>query len=538
MSDKPSIFLMASQMPQQELGIIAQVLQTQGFDRPADSKTHPGVFVFETKDKANSVIIRFYQEIGAMRLELRGDVSKKIGQALGQYMPPLTVEELTQIYDQANSSREKVFAVMLMVLTYPDATSAMNAMHEKYFDTVDDTLKSSFVQGLAFMESPDVGIVLEKIEKEYKGQPIAELIRKAIDGLSAQGIIRESVESFKAKVLIMLDEDHAKDALELIEKYEKDAPAPEIRALHARVLRSLGKLADAGKLLENIDPDAPDIIEALCERALYHESAGQIGAALVDAESALKLDPVNSVAFDILKRLSLVMNQEQSSDEDKLVRYTQALEQTPDDVNLRCQRGECLLNMNRPDEALIDFKAAMELAPNDPRLPLLLAETYLSLDMFGSALDYATRAQKTHSPAQEISAWTMRTRVFLAIGLPEKALSAIHEIPAELREQPAIQLCTAVVLEQLGQIEEAEKLYDSIGTHINDIYQSLKLRLYADLPLLRKYLHTEKLSLCEKYTQILGKEPIDPFFKRCDNCGTLTMKRRTYCKECNNGSFF
>ena len=538
MSEKPTIFLISSQMPQQELNLIAQVLHSQGFDQPADSKTHPGVYVFETKDKENRVTIRVYQEIGAMRLELRGDVAKKIGQVLGQYMPPFSPQELAQIYDQANSSREKVFAVMLMVLTYPDATSAMAAMHEKYFDSVDDTLKSSFIQGLAFMESPDVGIVLEKIEKDNKDQPIAELTRKAIDGLSSQGIIRESIDSFKTKVLLMLDEDHAKEALELIEKYEKDAPAPEIRALHARVLRLLGKLADAGKLLEQIQPEDPDIIEALCERALYRESAGMMAAAQVDVESALKLDPANRVASDILKRLSLVLNQAQSSDDDKLARYTKALDEHPDDVNLRCQRGECLLKMSRPDDALIDFKAASQIAPNDPRIPLLLAETYLKLGMLGSALDYATRAQKTHAPSQETAAWLIRTRVFLAIGLSEKALSAIHEIPAELREQPAIQLCLAIVLEQLNQTEDAEKHYACVGALIEDIFKSLDLRLYVDLPLLRKYLHADKLSFCEKPAQILDKEPIDPFFKRCDNCGALTMKRRTYCKECNHASFF
>ena len=538
MAEKPSIFLIASQMPQQELAIIAQVLQAQGFDRPADAKTHPGVFMFETKDKANSVIIRFYQEIGAMRLELRGEVSKKIGQVLGQYMPPLTVDELTQIYDQANSSREKVFAVMLMVLTYPDATSAMSAMHDKYFDTVDDNLKASFVQGLAFMESADVGTVLEKIEKDHKGEPIAELTRKAIDGLSEQGIIRESVESFKTKILLMLNEDHAKDALDLVEKYIKDAPAPEIRAIHARILRQLGKLAEAGQLLEVIMPEDPDIIEALCERSLIREAAGQIAAAQSDVESALRLDPANKVASDILKRLSLVLNQAQSSNDDKLDRFTQAIDAHPDDVNLRCQRGECLLAMNRPNDALTDFKAALELAPNDPRLPLLLAETYYALGMLGSALDYGTRSQKTHVPSQELSAWLIRPRLFIAIDLPEKALSAIHEIPADLREQPVIQLCHAIILELLNHNDEAESYYRMVGKQIGDYYNSLNLRLYHDMPILKKYMNVDNLGIYTKPEHVLDKEPIDPFFKRCDNCGALTMKRRTYCKECNNGSFF
>lgn len=76
---KPSVVLIASQMPQQELGIIAQLLQSQGYkQQPADKRKAPLIH-FETEDKANGVIIKFYQDIGALRLELRGTLSQKIG---------------------------------------------------------------------------------------------------------------------------------------------------------------------------------------------------------------------------------------------------------------------------------------------------------------------------------------------------------------------------------------------------------------------------------------------------------------------------
>ncbi len=536
-ADKPTVFLIASQMPQQELGIIAQLLQSQGFAQARDDKAHPGVLAFRTKDNDNEVVIRFYQEVGALRLELKGPVSQQIGMALGQYMPPLTAAQIEEIYEQADSDMYRRIYAMLMVLTYPDATTAMAAMHETYFDKANTATREGVIQGLAFMESPDVGPELEKIEKAYKGDPIADLARKAINGLSERGLVRESSESFCNKVRAQI-EDNPKAALDLIKKYEEDAPAPEVRALHAKALRLLGNIDAAGKLLFTIHPNDPDCVEAWCERALLHESAGLLKDAMFDVEMALKQDPDNAEASAIMRRIGLLINQAESSDDDKLKHLSQALDAHPDDVNLRCQRGECLLSMNKPDDALTDLLTAQKSAPNDPRIPLLLAETYLAKGFLGFALDYATRAQKSHVPTQEVAAWLLKPRVFLAIGLPQKAHDAMHEIPAPVRAMPESLLCEAIIDEQLGQTDECTKLYDLVGEGITLAFESIRPRLYADLPILRRYLGVSSLDIAPKPERPLDKEPIDPFFKRCDACGALTMQRRTYCRECANGSFF
>ena len=536
-SNKPTIFLIASQMPQQELGLIAQLLQSQGFAQARDEKAHPGVLAFRTKDSENEVVIRFYQEIGALRLELKGPVSHQIGQALGQYMPPLTAMQLEEIYEQADSDMYRRIYVMLMVLTYPDATSAMTAMEDKYFDKAGEATREGLIHGLICLESPDVGPELEKIEKKYKNEPIAALVRKAIDDLSERGLVRESSDSFCKKVRALIDEN-PKAALELIEKYEKEAPAPEIRALHAKALRLLGDLKTAGELLFHIHADDPDCVEAWCERAQLHESAGLLKDAMFDIEMALRQDPDNPEASAIIRRIGLLINQEESSDADKLTNLSQALDNHPDDVNLRCQRAECLLSMNQPDDALIDLQTAQKTSPNDPRLHLLFAETYLAKGFLGSALDYATRAQKSHVATQEVAAWLLKSRVYLAIGLPEKALAAIHEMPSPVRAMPESLLCEAIIHEQLGHTDECEKLYQLIGDGITLSFESIKPRLYADLPILRRYLGVSSLELSPKPDHILDKEPQDPFFKRCDACGALTMMRRTYCRECANASFF
>ena len=537
MSDsiKPEVLLIASQFPQQELGIIAQLLQSQGF-KQAPREKNVSFVAFETADKTNRVCLKFYQEIGALRLELTGALSQKIGSALGQYMEALSSERIHELIGMAQSDMERRIYVILLVLTYPDAASAMSAMRKPYFDEGSDALREGLVQGLAFLETPDVGTALELIETAAKGQPIATLARRAIDGLCERGVIRESAASFKRKIEAMIDEN-PKAALEQIEKYLASSPSPEIRALHARALRLLGRTDEAASLLSLITIAAPDAADAFCERAWIREAGGFTLQAMTDAQSALACDPTNQTAAEIFQRLQLVLDHASSNVEDRLAQFSKAIEANPDDANLRCQRAECLLAMHRPQEAIDDLKSAQKLAENDPRLPLMLAEAYLAIHHYGAALEQATRAQKHHVSTQETAAWLLRPRVFMAMNRPEKALSAIHEIPPELRDEDEVIVCRAVIEETLGHAEASRAAYALVPEGIRAIFESLGLALYQDLPVLREIADIPELQIRTAPSSPLGDEPTDPFFKRCDACGALTMKRRTFCKECSNATF-
>ena len=534
--EKVSVLLIASQMPQQELGLIAQLLQSQGYRQQPMDKRQAAVLIFSTEDGSNSVGIKFYQEIGALRLELKGEVSHKIGAALGQYMDPLTAERLEELYGMAQSDMERRIYAILMVLSYVDATAAMEAMRVTYFDEATDATREGVVQGLAFLETPDVGIALEAIERDHKGSQVAALARRAIDGLCERGLIRESVSSFKSKVEALVS-SNPKQALEEIEKYCEAGAAPELRALHARALRLLGRMDEAGDLLVSISIAEPDAVEAFCERALMREAGGFASQAMNDVQAALACDPECELASEIYGRLSLVLNQSASTPEQKIEEYTRALASSPNDVNLLCQRAECWLDLKKSEEAVKDLVAAQAAAPNDPRLPLLLAESYLVIRHLGSALDQATKAQKNHVALHEVPAWLLKPRVFLAMHEPARAMRAIHEIPADLRDEPLVVLCTGIVHEMLGQVEEAVSCYDVCGSSVSRLFAVLRPCIYEDLPKLRGVLGELVLSGTVPVSP-LGDEPVDPFFKRCDACGALTMKRRTYCKECSNGTFF
>lgn len=533
---KPTVLLIASQIPQQELGLIAQLLQSQGFSRRQsdDAKGSP-VLVFTTADDANRVAIKFYQDIGALRLELSGDVSLKIGQALAQYMEPLTAERIDEFFRKATSDMERRIYAILLVLTYPDATDAMNAISKTYFDEANDATREGVIQGLAFLETPDVGTQLEILEQKSSNTPIAKLCRKAIDGLSSRGVIRESIPSFIRKIALIVDEN-PKLALEEIEKYEASGHAPEIRSLHAKALRLLGKTNEASQLLASISYDDPDASDAFCQRALLAEAQGFAEKALHDSQSALDLDPDNSAARDIFTRLSLLAGNASDAPADKLAQLDKLIDAAPDDPNLRIQRAELTLD-DKPQNAVDDLLAAQKSSPNDPRLPLLLAKSYLATRHLGAALEQASLAQKTHAPSQQIDAFLIKPRVFLAIGDPRRALDAIHEIPADFRENPPIVFCTAIIFELLGRTDEANAYYKTHQNMLDKLFAIVNPTLYDDLPLLRQ-VSGISLDIRPRPSHVLDREPVDPLFKRCSHCGALSIKRRTQCRNCASSDFF
>lgn len=536
---KPTILLIASQMPQQELGMIAQLLQSQGFNRQPMDHSQQGApsLVFQTSDGASRVVIRFYQDIGALRLELSGDVALKIGEALSQYMPPLTPELVGKYFDEAQSDMERRIYAILLVLTYPDATTAMGAIRKTYFDGGNDATREGVIQGLAFLETPDTGCVLEGIERDFKGEAIAALARKAIDALSERGLIRESEASFVSKVRAVMA-SNPKGALEQIEKYEAQGTAPGVRAMHAQALRLLGRNDEASALLSEIHVSDPDAADAFCERACLRETAGQMQAAFGDAQSALVIEPEHAEAAEIFNRLKMILSQATGSTEDKLQQLDEALLSSPNDANLLCRRAECLMALKRSAEAVSDLKTAQKASPNDPRLPSMLCEAYLAEGMYGSALEQATRAIKNHVPGDDVHAWLLKPRVFMAIGDIERAHEAIHEIPVQWREAPQVVFLSSILFEALGKDDLALSYYETHSQSLKALFAEVSPILYRDLPLLRKVSGMADLEVREAPAYALGNEPRDPLFKRCAHCGALTIKRRSQCKECGNEKFF
>ena len=535
------ITLIASQVPQQDLGMIAQILMGQGFaQQPAsERKKESHALVFMTADKANVMTMKFYQDIGTLRVETKGALADKIALALGQYMEALTAESVAELFEASQSDMERRIYAILLVLAYPNAIDAMGALHDKYITNGNDATREGIIQGLAFLETPDVGIALESLEAEFKGQPLADLCRRGIDALSERGLIRESLGSFIAKIRAMID-TQAADALALIDKYSEDNPdADALRALKARALIKLGRVDEATELLVNIDLSDPDAPEAFVERAKLREAQKFVDQAMRDIQCAMTCDPSNEEAMVIYRRLAMLASQNEASDEEKLVDFTNALEENPDDVGLLCQRAECLIKLGEYEKARCDAVHAKKVAPNDQRVPLLLGEALLRLGRLGSALEQASIAQKQYMPNQQLEAFMLKVRVFMAINRLASAHHALLELPPEIAESPVARLYSSLLAELSGHVDEAKAGYDQLSAgDIDDILRHLPVRIYVDAPELRKRAGDALSAVHAPLSCTLDQEAADPYFKRCDQCGALTMGRRTYCKECGSSTFF
>ena len=537
----PSIVLIPSQMPQQELGLIAQVLQSQGFAQqpPSERAKASHALIFQTPDKTNQVVLKFFKEIGALRLELTGDISKRIAAALSQYMESLTADTIAAYFASSQSDMERRIYAILLILTYPNAALAMAAVWKTYLQEGNEATREGIIQGLAFLETPDVGQALESIEAAFPNSPIAQLSRKAIDALCARGLIRESHASFEAKIRRLIEENPAQ-ALEQIELYTQDGTdAPLLRALLAKALMRLGRIQEASAQLERIHTSDPDAADAYCVRADIQRTHGLTQEALDDASRALALVPNHAEARRLHDTLAMLLTGSPSDDSDKIERLTRALENTPNDADILYQRAEAYAHRGEHKNAIDDLQAAKKIAPNDPRLPLMLGTAYLAMGWLGSALEQASHAQKVHLPSQALMARLLKVRVFLALDRPQQALSSLRELPPERHTTPQYQLCLGILEERLDHLQAAQNAYNSIPPDaMASALHALSPRLYADLPILRDIVRDALPPPQPHPAKPLDNEPIDPYFKRCDACGALTMMRRTLCRECANATFF
>ncbi|MCL2325146.1 MAG: hypothetical protein FWC40_01380, partial [Proteobacteria bacterium] len=122
---------------------------------------------------------------------------------------------------------------------------------------------------------------------------------------------------------------------------------------------------------------------------------------------------------------------------------------------------------------------------------------------------------------------------------PQQALSSLRELPPERHTAPQYQLCLGILEERLGHPEAAQNVYDSLPHDaMTSALKALNLRLYTALPILRGIVGPALPPPQPHPEKPLDNEPVDPYFKRCDACGALTMMRRTLCRECANNTFF
>lgn len=130
------------------------------------------------------------------------------------------------------------------------------------------------------------------------------------------------------------------------------------------------------------------------------------------------------------------------------------------ELEKRLSRGETLLDLNRPAEALPLLLEVLADAPDKFRAVCLVARCYIDLDDHKNALEYSSMAVALF-PASE---WGHRLRSIslVSLGKKKEALAAAEEAVRCEPEEPAALHTLANALRNAGKLEKAREVSQSL----------------------------------------------------------------------------
>ena len=121
------------------------------------------------------------------------------------------------------------------------------------------------------------------------------------------------------------------------------------------------RMTACGRVIQGNDEDLRG--EALVQRGVLYEQAGNKEAAIKDYSEAIKLDPSNAIAF-----FNRGNAYDQSGDYDKAIAdYSEAIKLEPNDADAYNNRGQAYDNKGEFDLAIADYTAAIRIDKEDSR---------------------------------------------------------------------------------------------------------------------------------------------------------------------------
>jgi tetratricopeptide (TPR) repeat protein len=271
---------------------------------------------------------------------------------------------------------------------------------------------------------------------------------------------------------------------------ELDPLNPQLYLEKADIFLSAGRPEDAEATLSEASMRFPDSRAAgPAYNLLYHDlaemwaSGGRLGKARDAMQAASRFEGRVSPAV-IYKRIG-----DFSSDllrlDDALVAYRRALEIAPDDLGARLALANLHLRRNSLDEALDEFAAILRVAPESVDAHHGVAEAHRRRGDFAEAAEAAARTLEL-SPGQP-GAWYIRGVALMRLGRDQEAQDALEryrqiqsdaageehrqrEINAYLRGSADLELrgevgqAIALYQEGIRSYPDASALYLGLGT--------------------------------------------------------------------------
>lgn len=217
--------------------------------------------------------------------------------------------------------------------------------------------------------------------------------------------------------------------------------AAELETDKRRALARLYKLLDAN----------PELVDAWLELSLVHAGLGDLGAALADAESALRVSPQHTSA--LFNASSLALQLERFDEALRYARQIQAI--NPKDA--RGWRLETAVHVRQKNAAEVIRAGGrgLDVAPTDPNLHYLVGLAEVEAGDPARAYDHFQAAARGDSRALDLPLWTAYAldragRIDEALPWYDKATVAV---PSDARPWAL----AGVMLANAGRCEEAKR---------------------------------------------------------------------------------
>lgn len=194
--------------------------------------------------------------------------------------------------------------------------------------------------------------------------------------------------------------------------------------LAGALAREQGDLSRSRELLDCACTAAPEDAAPFNELALTCLAAGELTVAETALRDALARDKDSVRAWANLGALLQYRGRLHAAVEC----HREVLSRQPDDLEVRCNLANTLLDAGRGDEALAECDAALELAPGHPLLLAARGAVLVTLERAPEALDCLRLATGRHP--EDDMAWTNLGQAWRQHGDIEAAIGALEQARA------------------------------------------------------------------------------------------------------------
>ncbi len=286
----------------------------------------------------------------------------------------------------------------------------------------------------------------DALEWLQKGDGRAALIQ-------LRNAIKEDPNNYGARLLLgrlYLESGNLSAGRKELEIAHNGAPSDETEVFYGRALLA-GREYDA--VLSTVQETANDPAFMTVKRLIRAEAMfgqSRLDDAMAEVAPVLASERTQPQANLMAARIKSTQNDFQAAHE-----YVDAaLAGNPGLMEAHLMRANLFYATRNMDRTLAALDRAVELAPDDPRPKMLMAETLMRLGRLEEARDMVVAFQETRE--DDVRAAYLLARIYATQGKYEEADQELRKISEAVRQIPAAGLLAGVVKFQLDQYAQAE----------------------------------------------------------------------------------